>query len=76
MSVNTSGGLMNIADFVDLDRYPIDRDCQSRKDLLTSAQALIEADGCAVLKGFVRPEKIVELVAECDRVEKSIEIDV
>ena len=61
---------MNIADFVDLDRYPIDRDCQSRKDLLTSAQALIEADGCAVLKGFVRPEKIVELVAECDRVEK------
>ena len=33
------------ADFVDLDRYPIDRDCQARRDLLTSAQALIEADG-------------------------------
>jgi hypothetical protein len=38
------------ADFVDLDRYPIDRDCQERRDLLTSAQALINADGCAVLK--------------------------
>ena len=58
------------ADFVDLDRYPIDRECQARRDLLTSAQALIEADGCAVLKGFVRPEKIDELIVESDRVEK------
>ncbi|NBO67831.1 MAG: hypothetical protein EBV40_03275, partial [Actinobacteria bacterium] len=61
---------ISVADFVDLDRYPIDRDCQERRDLLTSAQALINADGCAVLKGFVRAEKIAELVAECDRVEK------
>ena len=61
---------ISVADFVDLDRYPIDRDCQERRDLLTSAQALIDADGCAVLKGFVRAEKIAELVAECDRVEK------
>jgi hypothetical protein len=50
--------LIAAADFVDLDRYPIDRDCQERRDLLTIAQALINADGCA------------ELVAECDRVEK------
>ena len=62
--------LIAAADFVDLDRYPIDRDCQERRDLLTIAQALINADGCAVLKGFIRVEKIAELVAECDRVEK------
>lgn len=61
---------VEMADFVDLDRYPIDRDCRLRGELLTNAQALIDADGCAVLKGFVRAEKIAELVAECDRVEK------
>ena len=61
---------MTAADFVDLDRYPIDRECKARRDLLTNAQALINADGCAVLKGFVRAEKIAELVTECDRVEK------
>ena len=58
------------ADFVDLDRYPIDRECKERREVLTNAQALIEADGCAVLKGFIRAEKIAELVVECDRVEK------
>lgn len=70
MSVNTSGALMNIAEFVDLDRYPIECDCPERRDLFTSAQALIKVDGCAVIKGFIRPEKIAELVIECDRVEK------
>ena len=30
----------------------------------------IQDDGCVVLKGFVRPERIKELVAECDRVER------
>ena len=57
-------------EFVDLDRYPIDRDCQERRDLLTIAQSHIQADGCAVLKGFVRQEKIAELVDECNSVEK------
>jgi hypothetical protein len=59
-----------VSDFVDLDRYPIDRECQGRRDLLTSAQAQIDADGCVVLKGFIRAEKISELVSECDKVEK------
>ena len=58
---------MTAADFVDLDRYPIDRECKARRDLLTNAQALIEADGCAVLKGFIRAEKVAELVAESGR---------
>jgi len=61
---------MAAADFVDLDRYPIDRECKERREVLTNAQALIGADGCAVLKGFIRAEKIAELVVECDRVEK------
>jgi hypothetical protein len=61
---------MAAADFVDLDRYPIDRECKERREVLTNAQTLIEADGCAVLKGFIRAEKIAELVVECDRVEK------
>jgi hypothetical protein len=59
-----------VSDFVDLDRYPIDRECQGRRDLLTSAQAQIDVDGCVVLKGFIRAEKISELVSECDKVEK------
>lgn len=63
---------MNIADFVDLDRYPIDRDCQSRKDLLTSAQALIEADGCAVLKGFVRPKKLSSWLLNATELRNSV----
>ena len=61
---------MAAADFVDLDRYPIDRECKERREVLTNAQALIEADGCAVLMGLIRAEKIAELVVECDRVEK------
>lgn len=61
---------VDMAEFVDLDRYPIDQDSQERRKLLTSAQSHIRADGCAVLKSFVRPEKIAELVSECDAVEK------
>jgi hypothetical protein len=53
---------------VDLERYPIDRDGPERNALVTRARAGIDADGCVVMKGFVRPERLDELVAECDRV--------
>ena len=56
MSGNTSGALTDVADFVDLNRYPIDRDCQGRKDLLTNAQAPVAFDGCVVSKSRVRPD--------------------
>jgi hypothetical protein len=55
--------------YVDTERYPIDRfgsaECEA---LLARIRADLEADGCAVLKGFVPAERIGELVAEADRV--------
>ena len=65
-----SGTSIDAADFVDLDRYPIDTDSEALRNLISSAQSSIKADGCVVLKGFVRSEKIAELVSECDKVEK------
>jgi hypothetical protein len=54
-------------DFIDLDRYPIDRSGPGREALIDEARAAIDSVGCAVLKGFVRAERIADLVAECDR---------
>jgi hypothetical protein len=54
-------------DVLDLDRYPIHRAGPERDAVVASARAAIEAEGCAVLKGFVRSECIPALVAECDR---------
>lgn len=58
------------AEYIDTSRYPIAESSQKRAEVVTSAQSSIMADGCVVLKGFVRPDKIADLVAECDRVEK------
>ena len=44
-------------------RVAIDLLCGS-----SELRAAIDADGCAVLKGFVRAERIAELVVECDLV--------
>jgi hypothetical protein len=55
--------------YIDLARYPIDRPGGAEcANLLAGVRARLEADGCAVLKGFVRPERIADLVAEADRV--------
>ena len=54
-------------DFIDLDRFPIDRSGPGREALIDEARAAIDSVGCAVLKGFVRAERIADLVAECDR---------
>ena len=59
---------IDVSDYVCLDRYPIDRPGPAREAVVDSARAAIESDGCAVLKGFIRSERIHELVAECDRV--------
>ena len=53
--------------YIDLDRYPIDKPGPARDAVVAAARAAIDADGCAVLKGFVRSERLAELVAECDR---------
>lgn len=57
-----------ISEYVDLDRYPIDRAGPERDAVIRYARAAIDSDGCAVLKGFVRADRLGELVAECDRV--------
>ena len=57
----------NVSDLIDLDRYPIDRPGPARDAVIAEARAAIDSVGCAVLKGFVRTERIPDLVAECDR---------
>ena len=58
-----------IARVIDLDRYPLHSpDSAAYRDAMTSVQADLDAYGCAVLKGFVRPEALPELVAEADHV--------
>ena len=57
------------SEYVDLIRYPIHEVGPARKALIKESNLAIKDDGCVVLKGFVRQERISELVAECDRVE-------
>ena len=54
-------------DYVNTDRYPIAEAGAPRDELIASLRADLQRDGCAVLDGFVRPDWIGELVAECDR---------
>ena len=56
------------SDYVDLDRYPIADAGPARGALIASLRGALEADGCAVLKGFVRADRLGDLIAECDRV--------
>lgn len=57
----------NATDYIDTDRYPIAAAGPARDALIAELRAALEADGCAVLKGFIRAERIGELVAESDR---------
>jgi hypothetical protein len=56
------------ADTIDTDRYPIHTDGTARAALLERLRAQLKTDGCAVLKGFVRAERLPKLVAESDQV--------
>lgn len=56
------------ADYIDLDRYPINEPGQARNDLLDRLHEDLAADGCAVLKGFIRSDRMAELVREGDSV--------
>ncbi len=55
-------------DYIDVDRYPIDVAGPGRDALIARLRADLTAAGCAVVKGFVRPERLAEIVAESDRV--------
>ncbi len=56
------------SDYIDTERYPIAQAGPARDALLAGLRREIETDGCAVLKGFVRAQRLPELVAESDRV--------
>jgi hypothetical protein len=57
------------SEYVDLVKYPIHEVGPARKALINESNLAIKDDGCVVLKGFIKQERISELVAECDRVE-------
>jgi hypothetical protein len=60
----------DVGDFIDLNRYPIDRLGPARDAIVAEAREAIESVGCAVLKNFVRADRISEIVTECDRTAK------
>ena len=55
-------------DLINLDRYPIHEDGPARDALLERVRYDLAKDGCAVIKGFLRPEAIGPLVREADSV--------
>ena len=57
------------SEYVDLTKYPINEVGPARKALINDSNLAIKDEGCVVLKGFIRQDRISELVAECDRVE-------
>lgn len=56
-----------VTDYIDLDRYPIHETGPARDAVVATARAAIDSVGCAVLKGFVRADRLEHIVAECDR---------
>jgi hypothetical protein len=58
----------NPSDYVDTACFPIDSPGAERDALIGRVHAELDDTGCAVLKGFVRADRIASLVAECDRV--------
>ena len=59
---------IDAADYIDTERYPIAQPGAARDELVAGLRSALDRDGCAVLHGFIRPERLAELVAECDRV--------
>lgn len=60
---------IDVLDLIDLDSYPIHLPASGDyRTLLADTQAQLRDDGCAVLRGFVRADRISKLVEEADRV--------
>ncbi len=60
---------LDVTGYLDLERCPIDRPGSPGYDaLMAETRGALGQDGCAILKGFVRPDRIADLVAEADRV--------
>lgn len=60
---------IDIGDFIDFDRYPINHDGSPEyRCLVADIRASLADDGCAVLRGFIRADRIDALIDEADRV--------
>ena len=59
---------IDVTDYIDIDRYPIDRRGPEWDALVGGLRAELERTGCAVVRGFVRTDKLDALVQESDGV--------
>ena len=59
---------IDVEQLIDLDRFPIHRPGPELDALLADVRGKLDADGCAVLKGFVRPQGIDLLTQEAESV--------
>lgn len=60
---------IDVQDFIDLERYPIGRiGAPEYGRLVSDVRAGLADDGCAVLRGFIRVDRIGEFIEEADRV--------
>ncbi len=60
---------IDVRDYVDLQRYPIDQvGTAAYAELVAAMRSQLAGDGCAVVRSFIRTDRIGELVAEADRV--------
>jgi hypothetical protein len=66
-----------LADLVDADRYPLaDPDDPARAEVVARIRADLAADGCSVLRDFVRPDRREELRRECAAVAPSAHTEI
>ncbi|NNE23814.1 MAG: hypothetical protein HKN11_14510 [Rhizobiales bacterium] len=60
---------MDARAFIDLDQYPIAEPATAAcEQLVSSVRSKLAQDGCAVLSGFIRADRIDELITEADQV--------
>ncbi len=60
---------MLMDELLQLDRYPLAaEESADYRDLVTRTRSSLAQDGCAVLRGFVRPEAVPALIREADSV--------
>lgn len=59
---------LDVAELIDLARYPIHQDGAARDAVLALVRADLARDGCAVLKGFLTPAGVAALTCEAEGV--------
>lgn len=60
---------IDVMDLVDLEKFPIHSPASAGfQKLIAQTRAQLNHDGCAVLRGFVRADRITGLIQEADRV--------